>query len=206
GTAGPDALAVYSLDGSETARFPLPVAHDYHAIRIAVSSDGKRIAAHRQWHGPPAVYLQELGTRQSRIFTPKKPSCSVLCADLSPDGRLLAAGFQFRTASVWDVSTGEERVEVKIGSGMVSIISIAFAPDGKSIATGAEDGTVALWDIESGKQLSAFRGHAVGVFALAFSPDGATLATGAQDETVRLWDVETGQERCTLPCPGQHVA
>jgi eukaryotic-like serine/threonine-protein kinase len=206
GPAGMDAVAVYSRDGIEVERFPLVIFHDYPALRIETSSDGRRVAIHRQWHYPDFIYLRDLATRQSRIFRPNTPACSVLCANLSPDGRLLAAGFQFRNVSVWDVETAEEKLEIKLGSGMLNILCVAFAPDGKAIATGADDGTVSLWEIDSGRQLAAFRGHAVSVFALAFSPDGATLATGGQDETVRLWDVETGQERCTLPCPGQHIA
>ncbi|MBX3438153.1 MAG: WD40 repeat domain-containing protein [Planctomycetaceae bacterium] len=203
---GREALAVYSRDGNEIERFPLSIGNDYHALRVQVSSDGKRLAAHRQWHGPPVVFLHDLTSGQSRTFGPRRPSCSVLCADLSPDGSLLAAGFQFQDASVWDVATGEEKLEVRQGSGMLNVLSIAFTPDGRSIATGADDGAVSMWDIASGEKLSAFRGHAVSVFALAFSPDGATLATGGQDETVRLWDVTTGQERCALPCPGHHIA
>ncbi len=137
---------------------------------------------------------------------------------LSPDGRRIAAGYEFGKVRVWDADAileGTNKMVVHIGHdngkdylapgeahtirvAPVGVVSLAFSPDGKRLATGSEDARITLLDPVSGKVLRSSIGHASTVLALAFSPDGKRLASASHDRTVKIWDASSGKELLTL--------
>ena len=137
---------------------------------------------------------------------------------LSPDGRRIAAGYEFGKVRVWDADAileGTNKMVVHIGYdngkdylapgeahtirvAPVGVVSLAFSPDGKRLATGSEDARITLLDPVSGKVLRSSIGHASTVLALAFSPDGKRLASASHDRTVKIWDTASGKELLTL--------
>jgi WD40 repeat protein len=137
---------------------------------------------------------------------------------LSPDGRRIAAGYEFGKVRVWDADAileGKNKLVVHIGHdngkdylapseahtirvAPVGVVSLAFSPDGKRLATGSEDARITLLDPVSGKVLRSSIGHASTVLALAFSPDGKRLASASHDRTVKIWDTASGKELLTL--------
>lgn len=168
---------------------------------FSLSPDGKTLAGHCRWRGVNTVTLWDVATQQSKVLKPAEPDSnrlSVLCSEFSPDGKLLAAGFQFQWVTVWEVATGKVKLQLSQKPSMMNVHSVAFSPDGKVLAVGTNLGSVTLWDVDTGKHLASLRGHTACVNSLAFSADGRTLATASDDRTVRLWDVITGQERGTL--------
>lgn len=165
---------------------------------ITLSEDGRHAATFVSWRGDNTVKLWDIATQQARTLTGDIHEHGVNCAEFSPDGKLLAAGFQFQWVVVWDVATGKVKLQFGQPPAMMWIRSLKFSPDNKALAVGTDVGAVTLWDMESGQRLADFRGHTSDVFALTFSPDGGVLATAGADKTVRLWDVRTAQERCAL--------
>ncbi len=119
----------------------------------------------------------------------------------SPDGSLLAGLGGLARLRIWEVSSGDEVLNVQAHSGLAT--DVAFSPDGASIATAGADGA-AVWSVSSGERLVAMAG-AGGVHAIAFSLDGALLATGGDDKTARIWDVASGRETLTLYGHGDSV-
>lgn len=104
---------------------------------------------------------------------------------LSPDGRLLAAGWLLdRTVRLWDVDRGEP-VGPPLSSGE-GLWDLAFSPDGKTFSAAGTDGAVHVWRISAGVP------HAIGALpagteTLFFTPDGSTLVT--ENGTIRMWDI-----------------
>ena len=170
--------------------------------QVRLSRDGKWLAAFTSWWGNiNTVTIWELGTGRSKVLKtapPESNRLSVLCAEFSPDGKLLAAGFQFQWVTVWDIATGEVKLQFSQKPSMMKVYSLAFSPSGQTLAVGTDGGDVTLWSLESGKRLLDFRGDTSHILAMAFAPDGRTLATAGEGKTVRIWDVITGQERCAL--------
>jgi tetratricopeptide (TPR) repeat protein len=166
-----------------------------------LSPDGRFVATYYGWRGDNTVKLWDVAAQEVRLLKPDPPGSNngaVICAEFSPDGTLLAAGYQFQWVTVWDVATGKVKLQFSQKPSMMVVYSVASSADNKALAVGTDNGAVTLWDVDSGRQLAAFRGHTRAVYTLGFSPDGSTLATAGADRTVRLWDVVTGQERSTL--------
>jgi WD40 repeat protein len=114
-------------------------------------------------------------------------------ASLSPDGKLLAFGFQGNAPRldilpVLDATTGKEICRFTTAPDGVS--HLAFSPDGKSLAWGGwREGTVYLGEIATGRERHHFVGHTGRIFALAFSADGKMLISGSHDTTALVWDL-----------------
>uniref|UniRef100_UPI004056D460 nSTAND1 domain-containing NTPase n=1 Tax=Candidatus Electrothrix sp. TaxID=2170559 RepID=UPI004056D460 len=94
---------------------------------------------------------------------------------LSPDNRILAAGYYDGYSSAWDVLNGRRLLaSKKFGR------SIAFSPDGNVLATGP-----ILWDITTSNRLLELN---LAGYKTTFSHDGLTLVTSSND-TAYLWDI-----------------
>ena len=121
----------------------------------------------------------------SRLFgLLKRPTATA--AAFSPDGRLLAVGFN-GIVQLWDVRTTE--LVRSITGFERALTCLAFAPDGKRLAAGTQDGFVWLWDVATGRQTQLIEAGGRGVRSVAFSPNGKQLVTVANNSPVALWDV-----------------
>jgi hypothetical protein len=106
---------------------------------------------------------------------------------LSPDGRMLTKNGRPKTISVWETSTGRQRLLLEGHED--STECVAFAPDARTLASASWDNTIRLWDVETGRELRKLTGHRGKADSLAFSADGRTLVSTGDDTTVLFWDV-----------------
>ncbi|XP_043075890.1 TAF5-like RNA polymerase II p300/CBP-associated factor-associated factor 65 kDa subunit 5L [Puntigrus tetrazona] len=138
-------------------------------------------------------------------------------AEVSPDSRLLAAGFDNSAVKLWSLrarklKAGPHRTDVsKIrlacdvleeeaddedasGSEIKTlrahsgpVYRTAFLTDGSGLLSCSEDSTVRLWDLSSFTNTVLYRGHAYPVWDVDVSPCGLYFCTASHDRTARLW-------------------
>jgi WD40 repeat protein len=110
---------------------------------------------------------------------------------IDASGQWLAAARADRSIGLWNVTTGQLRVELRKHQDVVN--ALAFSLDGKTLASGGDDRTAILWDVATAKVTRTLKGHDLTVTSLAFSPDGLLLASASGNASVVLWNVLTGK-------------
>ncbi len=141
----------------------------------------------------PVVRVWEVGPGRTRfIFRGPRP---FTCLAFSPDERLLAAGTQDDTLTLWDLATGREIAVYRGHTG--GVIAVAFQGDGRVVSV---DGTrtVRTWDATRCPEYRTFRTWTA--WHAALSNDGRRLAAAASQFDPKnrgfhtfVWDAETGQ-------------
>lgn len=155
-----DALA-WSPDGATLA------AHERNGAVLLLSAAGelRYTLTHRSGVGPP------LGFR----WSPEPLFHHALA--WSPDGRILATGWDDGAVTLWSARSGNRLAAFSTHFGDVN--ALAWSPNGKALASGGADHTVILREVVTGRRRATLTGHTGAIVALAWSPDGKRLATGS---------------------------
>jgi len=110
--------------------------------------------------------------------------------DFSPDGSVLAAGFDDGTIHRWQVPSGQEITPVLSGHSD-RVYSVAFSPDGNTLVSGGGDDLVIFWNLQDGEPLyEPFTEHKENVFAVTFDDSGTMMASASGDSDIILWELE----------------
>ena len=139
----------------------------------------------------------------SAVHKLQSPAVSKSKVAFSPDGSLVAAGFDNHSVWIWSTKSGDRLTAL---SGLESpVIALAFSADNSQIAVGSGDGTMRVWNTISGNLLTTIPGQAMTIMTAAFSPDGHQLAWGTMD-SIRNLELPAGRLTLNLPLlvpPGQ---
>jgi WD40 repeat protein len=169
-------------------------------ISAAASPDGLLVAAGDVNHTPGTtpyrfgtVAVWDAGSGRLLWKNTSKRG-TVTSVAFSPDGTLVAAGYENGEVVLYDAATGrvERTLQLEGGGGFETL---AFAPDG-TLATGTWAGIVQLWNPATGRQI----GHPTlvtpsPVASLSFDPKGDVFSTtGGSDGTAKLWTTKTQQQ------------
>jgi WD40 repeat protein len=205
-------IALLSKDGTisvfETATFK-EVAHldDRPGIRLLeFTRDGKGLITVQ----PDQIYRWDLASRTVRKTNLERQIPNYPAFGLTPDQQTLVIvpneavlanmPHEHGPISLWDVTTGKERVKLK-GEFARTDANIDFTPDGQVFATNGtslykrhDHSTIAFWDVRTGELRKHLRLPVRFVTGLSISPDGRTLLTlGQSDQVIGLWDIATGK-------------
>jgi len=109
--------------------------------------------------------------------------------NLSPDGKLLLAGFTDGSFRVLDPETFQVSVVVE-GAHSKAITAMDMPPKMDFVLT-AGGKQIKVWD-RTGKHIGNFTGHATTIWNADISSDGKHAVSLAFNKTFHLWDVHNG--------------
>ncbi|KAG9390030.1 Protein kinase domain [Carpediemonas membranifera] len=123
---------------------------------------------------------------------------AVQCADMSPDGGLVATcGDGNKFIRLFD-ATGAliRRLYGHVGHSW----RLQFSPDGQTLLSASYDGSAMLWNVATGKVVKTLE-HDDTVWYACFSADGSRVATASHDRTLKIWD-SAGTLLKSMKCRG----
>src|SRR5205807_10031478 len=148
--------------------------------------DGKTLATAGDCKSPRLV---DPTTGKERLLLADR-GVRVHCVALSPDGKVVVAGYEDGLLFVWDAATGKLRHTLAGHRGHSSVTALAFTPDSKTlISTGRIDPSVRLWDVAGGKEVARLPVETYDGASVAVCGRGKTLAVGGDNHVVRLWQL-----------------
>jgi hypothetical protein len=166
--------------------------HPGPVISVRFTPDGSKLVASGGRAGMfGAVSVWDVSKGQ-RLAESRGHSDSILAAELSPDGTLLATAGYDRVVLLWDLATLKPVKTLKDHTD--AVYALAFAPDGKTLASAGADRTVKLWDLASGRRTKTFSDATAELYALVFAADGATVLAAGVDRSIRAWRVAATEE------------
>lgn len=113
---------------------------------------------------------------------------ALLCAQVSPDGKVLATSSYDQTIVLWDIESGKKLRALEGHNG--AVFEVAFHPSGTMLASASGDRTVKLWRVADGTRLDTLKESTKELYTLAFTPEGDRLAAAGVDNRIRVWKID----------------
>lgn len=158
---------------------------------LALSPDGRWLAGLNHAGGGQTSKVAVWDARTGTLVHELDGSDGESYLAFSPDGSLLAAGFESGALRLWRVEDGQPASDFLSGH-LDHVTGLAFSPDGKTLASSSRDKTIRLWNVAQPATPSVeLDGHTSWVTGVTFSPDGRTLASSSLDGSIRLWDTQS---------------
>ncbi len=161
--------------------------------RILFASNGKRLIA---VGGKPgefgSVRIWDIASR-AILHDLRGHSDSIIAADLSADGSMLATGSYDRLVKLWDLNKAIEVRTLKEHTDAVH--AVAFAPDGRTVASASGDRTVKLWNSSTGEKRLTLSDSTAELYAVLFGPGGKTIVAAGVDRAIRTWELDATNAR-----------
>lgn len=189
-TAGGDAIITAATDGALrwwslrdaiAPRAPAPIGD------LRYSADGTRLAIFAEgdislWDNEGPLSEDLTGTFSG-------------AGDLSPNGRLLAAGTIDGDVLLFDLTDPRyPRQIAELGAVGRKVETVAFSPDGTLLAAGGEDASVRIWNVATRGKPAVYPAPTDVVLDLSWHSSGNHLAVASADGHVYLLDTSDGRE------------
>ena len=158
-------------------------------LRLAVSADGKRLAAATN-DNRILGWTLKADAAAAAVASDLAITTPAAIADLAinGDGTVIATAGADNVVSLWHTPTGT--LLERLPGHTSTLRSVAISADSRRVVSGANDRFVFR---HGPAVVNAFRAHATPIRAAAFTPDGKQLITAGDDKRVARWMVPDGQ-------------
>ncbi|MDR3618400.1 MAG: caspase family protein [Paludisphaera borealis] len=157
--------------GEQAGRISKEVAMDGKIAQVALSADGRLVAACDAFRGELRVWeLSDDGAAATPIEIERKDRGAALSLCFSPGGETLAAGDGDGGIRFWEIPAGRARPGIAASRGRVR--HIAVAPDEKALLQINDDGLALVWEFGEGRGARRVPGSSGFRPAGDFLPDG----------------------------------
>ncbi|EIE21123.1 transducin family protein [Coccomyxa subellipsoidea C-169] len=140
--------------------------------------------------GPAA---RRLGARHVRTL---KMADDVLCARISPDGRLLAVSLLDSTIQVFFMDT--LKFFLSLYGHKLPVLSMDISSDSTLLISGSADKNIKIWGLDFGDCHRSIFAHSDSIMQVAFVPDTHYAFTVGKDGLVKYWDADRWELLLTL--------
>ena len=229
--ATPIGVYLYSMKENSALRELWFVPTAIPMTTVAFSPDGKTLACGSyndliwlddpQPAGTVVMLLDSATGTPLRIYEAAERGSRITRLAFSPDGTMLAAGYETHLAEMGVTDVGVVVVEVPSGKTTVAhlitedesgtvipgrINDLAFSPDGTYLSVGLgkvrtvseKEDNVLLLNPATGETIRTLAPFPAGVQSIAFSPDGKIFAAADAQGAVVLWDASRWEKIRTL--------
>ncbi|MYF98831.1 hypothetical protein F4212_06790 [Candidatus Poribacteria bacterium] len=151
---------------------------------IQYTEDGTRLAVATSM----GIWIYDtINYKKINLLTNHSTRSQVLA--VSPNGNTMASVDTNSIIYLWDINTGERKLELNNSGG---ITEITFNRNGDTLATLGTRGTVRLWDPNTGREKQVSKNvinlHKPFIYSTALSQYGFMIATGDKEGTIRVLD------------------
>jgi RNA polymerase sigma factor (sigma-70 family) len=189
-------------------------------VKLTFSADGRYLAGSTGQR----IRLWELAAKKE-IHAQSGDLGSILAAEVSPDGRILAtAEWLDHAVSLWDAANGRLLRQLPLRGEQQYVRNLTFSPDGQTLCAGQYRGFMQIWDVTTGVEKKAVqleepgrpKDNYVYYYHVHVADDRKHISTleqrydGPQGQCTRLgfWDFTTGKPLTvhTLPANARNCA
>ncbi len=125
---------------------------EYKISRVELSDDGK-LAMANAYSGKTKIFSTDYGGKLVSTLVVKRLGMTVVSADFSDDGRILATGRAAKAIEIWDVQTGKKikgwlpEVKERVQPDSATILALNISPDGSQLLSESSAGIGQLWSL-----------------------------------------------------------
>lgn len=192
--------------GKEVRRFR---AHKRGVIFVFFSRDGKTLFSGgfhniRMWSVATGKEIRTWNQREPNV---KPELSSVMCAALSPDGKVLVSGSYKNSVRLWDVATGKlirelQKPTIEFDSRDDRVDNVAFSPDGRLVGAVFLWRQLRIWDVATGKERWHFS-KPQEFQDIRAKPAGKAFAPDTQAFQIMRWLWPTATAKLQRPAAAQ---
>jgi WD40 repeat protein len=160
-------------------------------VTVDFSRDGTLLAT---GGGVPSrngeVHVWKVADGSPILTLPDAHADGVTGVEISPDGTLVASASADKFVRVFDIATGQKRVQCEGHTNHV--LGVSWRSNSRQLASSGADNTIRIWNADTGEQIRSIGGYNKQVSAVRFVGQTSTTVACSGDSIVRMNNSDNG--------------